>query len=149
MCVSWQEVVGKASNSRVFYVTDNNADPTGYYDSTRALQATINQAFNVPTHRELLPGIPDLGGVEIHLEGGDYLISSPLQFPSKGGGNLVVCSSPIIIMFKFLLFFMLPVASYDVLALFLQMSRITIVPWVLDRPLDMGPIIYTCNAQCV
>jgi hypothetical protein len=90
MCVSWQEVVGKASNSRVFYVTDNNADPTGYYDSTRALQATINQAFNVPTHRELLPGIPDLGGVEIHLEGGDYLISSPLQFPSKGGGNLVV-----------------------------------------------------------
>jgi hypothetical protein len=85
-----KEFVGKASNSRVFYVTDNNADPTGYYDSTRALQATINQAFNVPTHRELLPGIPDLGGVEIHLEGGDYLISSPLQFPSKGGGNLVI-----------------------------------------------------------
>lgn len=76
--------------SRIFYVTDYNADPTGQYDSTRALQNTINQAFAVATKHELLPGIPDLGGVEIHLEGGDYLISYPLQFPSKGGGNLVV-----------------------------------------------------------
>lgn len=76
--------------SRIFYVTDYNADPTGQYDSTRALQNTINEAFAVSTRHELLPGIPDLGGVEIHLEGGDYLISSPLQFPSKGGGNLVM-----------------------------------------------------------
>ncbi|KAG0559484.1 hypothetical protein M758_10G105200 [Ceratodon purpureus] len=76
--------------SRVFYVTDYNADPTGKYDSTKALQTAITQAFNVATRHELLPGIPDLGGVEIHLEGGEYLISSPLQFPSKGGGNLVI-----------------------------------------------------------
>jgi len=77
-------------------VTDYNADPTGQYDSTRALQNTINQAFSVATKHELVPGIPDLGGVEIHLEGGDYLISSPLEFPSKGGGNLVVWHSSII-----------------------------------------------------
>lgn len=72
-------------------MTDYNADPTGQYDSTRALQTAINKAFEVATKHELLPGISDLGGVEIHLEGGEYLISYPLQFPSKGGGNLVVC----------------------------------------------------------
>jgi hypothetical protein len=70
--------------SRVFYVTDYNANPTGQYDSTKAIHNTINQAFAVATKHELLPGVPDLGGVEIHLEGGDYLISYPLQFPSKG-----------------------------------------------------------------
>jgi hypothetical protein len=74
-------------------VTDYNADPTGQYDSTRALQTAVNKAFEVATKHELLPGISDLGGVEIHLEGGEYLISYPLQFPSKGGGNLVVCHS--------------------------------------------------------
>ncbi|XP_024383999.1 polygalacturonase QRT3 [Physcomitrium patens] len=77
-------------NSRVLYVTDYNADPSGQYDSTRALQTAINQAFNMATKHELLPGIPDLGGVEIHLEGGDYLISHPLRFPGKSGGNLVI-----------------------------------------------------------
>lgn len=76
-------------------MTDYNADPTGQYDSTQAIQNTINQAFAVATKHELVPGIPDLGGVQIHLEGGDYLISYPLQFPSKGGGNLVVWLSPV------------------------------------------------------
>lgn len=76
-------------------MTDYNADPSGQYDSTRALQTAINQAFNMATKHELLPGIPDLGGVEIHLEGGDYLISHPLRFPGKSGGNLVVCLSPL------------------------------------------------------
>jgi hypothetical protein len=67
----------------VFYVTDYNANPTGQYDSTKAIHNTINQAFAMATKHELLSGVPDLGGVEIHLEGSDYLISYPLQFSSK------------------------------------------------------------------
>ncbi|XP_024378245.1 polygalacturonase QRT3 isoform X1 [Physcomitrium patens] len=87
--------------SRILYVTDYSADPTGQYDSTRALQTAINEAFKIATRHELLPGIPDLGGVEIHLEGGDYIISYPLQFPSKGGGNLVIHGGTIRATFTF------------------------------------------------
>jgi hypothetical protein len=35
--------------------------------------------------------IIDLGGAQINLEGGNYLISKPLQFPAAGVGNLMVC----------------------------------------------------------
>ncbi|KAL2613428.1 hypothetical protein R1flu_025120 [Riccia fluitans] len=76
--------------SRVFYVTDNGADPSGQKDSTDALQKTINDAFAVGSSHDLDPGIPDLGGVEVHLEGGEYLISFPLQLPASGGGNVVI-----------------------------------------------------------
>ncbi|BBN18033.1 hypothetical protein MPTK1_7g18980 [Marchantia polymorpha subsp. ruderalis] len=76
--------------SRVFYVTDNGADPSGQKDSTEALQKTITEAFAVGSAHDLDPGIPDLGGVEVHLEGGEYLISAPLQFPATGGGNIVI-----------------------------------------------------------
>ncbi|CAM6125904.1 unnamed protein product [Calypogeia fissa] len=73
---------------RVFYVRDNGADPTGVKDSTDAIQKTVNEAFEVANPHSLLPDIHDLGGVEIHLEGGDYLISQPIQFSLLGGGNL-------------------------------------------------------------
>ncbi|EEF28959.1 conserved hypothetical protein [Ricinus communis] len=39
---------------------------------------------------ELLPGVNDLGGVVIDLQGGNYKISKPLRFPASGGGNVVV-----------------------------------------------------------
>ena len=42
---------------------------------------------------ELLPGVHDLGGVVIDLQGGNYKISKPIRFPS-GGGNIVV-STPL------------------------------------------------------
>ncbi|KAJ7513801.1 hypothetical protein O6H91_23G015000 [Diphasiastrum complanatum] len=79
-----------STTSRTFFVTDNGADPTGKTDSTAAIQKTINQAFDVSTSHSLMPGVPDLGGVDIHLEGGDYLISSPVSFPSIGGGNVLL-----------------------------------------------------------
>lgn len=81
------------SYPRVLYVRDNGGDPTGVKDSTDAFQKTVNQAFEVPDSHSLLPDIPDLGGVEIHLEGGDYLISKPIQFSYRGGGNLRVRNS--------------------------------------------------------
>ncbi|KAF3325745.1 polygalacturonase QRT3 [Carex littledalei] len=34
-----------------------------------------------------MAGIADLGGAEVHLDGGTYLISSPVRLPSSGGGN--------------------------------------------------------------
>ena len=79
-----------ANNPRIFFPTDNGADPTGGSDSTTALQQTVNQAFDVASTHVLMPGIVDLGGVEIHLGGGQYVISKPLTFPDSGGGNVVV-----------------------------------------------------------
>jgi len=34
--------------------------------------------------------IKDLGGAQVHLEGGKYFISKPLQFPQPGVGNFMV-----------------------------------------------------------
>jgi hypothetical protein len=79
-----------SSNGRLFYVTDYGADPTGTTDSTKALLDAINEAFNVATRAQTMSGVQDLGGVAIHLEGGNYLISEPLQLPASGGGNVLV-----------------------------------------------------------
>jgi hypothetical protein len=78
---------------RIFLATDYGADPTGGSDSTIALQQTINEAFEVASTHVLMPGIVDLGGVEIHLGGGQYIISKPLTFPDTGGGNILVRGS--------------------------------------------------------
>lgn len=78
------------SDGRLFYVTDYGADPTGATDSTQALLEAINEAFQVTTTRHTMPGLHDLGGVEIHLEGGNYRISEPLRMPERGGGNVVI-----------------------------------------------------------
>jgi polygalacturonase len=78
------------SNGHLFYVTDYGADPTGATDNTQALLAAINDAFRVATTKHMMPGVSDLGGVQIHLEGGNYNISGPLRLPGSGGGNVVV-----------------------------------------------------------
>ncbi|KAB5564073.1 hypothetical protein DKX38_004127 [Salix brachista] len=71
------------------------ADPAGERDSSDAILKALNYAFRVQNGIELLPGINDLGGVVIDLQGGSYRISKPIRFPS-GGGNLLVysCSYP-------------------------------------------------------
>ncbi|KAL5541435.1 hypothetical protein UlMin_043485 [Ulmus minor] len=74
---------------RVFYPIGYGADPTGEDDSTEAMLRTLDDVFELQTGLELLPGIKDLGGVVIDLQGGNYKISQPIRFPS-GGGNLVV-----------------------------------------------------------
>ncbi|KAJ3698522.1 hypothetical protein LUZ61_002227 [Rhynchospora tenuis] len=77
----------EASNARVYHVTSYGADPTGSTDSTDAINKAISDAFKAPSDRTLMAGIADLGGAEVHLDGGTYLINSPLTLPSSGGGN--------------------------------------------------------------
>ncbi|KAG1326395.1 Polygalacturonase QRT3 [Cocos nucifera] len=78
------------SRSRVYHVTDYGADPTGNTDSSEAISKAISDAFQVPSDHVLMPGIADLGGAEIHLDGGSYLIGSPITLPASGGGNLKI-----------------------------------------------------------
>ncbi|ONK65827.1 uncharacterized protein A4U43_C06F1380 [Asparagus officinalis] len=75
------------SGSRVYHVTDYGADPTGSADSTSAIRRAISDAFNAPSDHDLMAGIKDVGGAELHLDGGSYLISNPVALPSSGGGN--------------------------------------------------------------
>ncbi|XP_006850397.3 polygalacturonase QRT3, partial [Amborella trichopoda] len=82
----------KGQASRILYVTAYGADPTGKTDSTDALLRAISDAFRPQNSHRLMPGIPDLGGAQIHLEGGSYLISRPLRLPASGGGNLMIHS---------------------------------------------------------
>ncbi|KAJ4981244.1 hypothetical protein NE237_032081 [Protea cynaroides] len=76
--------------SRIYHVMDYGADPSGKTDSTEALIRAISDAFEAPNDRFLMQGIIDLGGAEVYLEGGSYMISHPLQLPSSGGGNLMI-----------------------------------------------------------
>ncbi|OVA20712.1 hypothetical protein BVC80_881g77 [Macleaya cordata] len=65
------------------------ADPSGVGDSSGAIMSAINDAFGVESRSELLPGVRDLGGVVIDLQGGNYSISQPLRLPA-GVGNVVI-----------------------------------------------------------
>ncbi|KAF8408590.1 hypothetical protein HHK36_004653 [Tetracentron sinense] len=77
-------------NGRVFYPIGYGADPTGAQDSSGAILKALNDAFQAQSGRVLLPGVNDLGGVVIDLQGGNYKISKPMRFPARGGGNVVV-----------------------------------------------------------
>ncbi|CAI0375786.1 unnamed protein product, partial [Linum tenue] len=75
----------------VFYPIGYGADPTGHNDSADAIQSALNDAFDDPNLKEeLIPGIKDLGGAVIDLQGGAYKISKPISFPPSGGGGLLV-----------------------------------------------------------
>eukprot|EP00250_Pteridium_aquilinum_P005638 c15703_g2_i1 orf=3-1568(-) len=87
---SIQSAKDSGNNPLIFFPTNNGADPTGRSDSTSALQLTINQAFEVASTHILMNGITDLGGVEVHLGGGQYAISKPLSLPNLGGGGNVM-----------------------------------------------------------
>ena len=78
---------------RVFYPIGYGADPNGIEESSGAILRALEDAFALQNGAELLPGISDLGGVVVDLQGGNYKISHPIRFPS-GVGNLVV--SPLI-----------------------------------------------------
>ncbi|KAJ3693514.1 hypothetical protein LUZ60_008994 [Juncus effusus] len=78
----------EASNARVYHVTAYGADPTGIADSTEAINKAIADAFqSQPSDGSLMAGITNLGGAEVHLDGGTYVVSSPVSLPSSGGGN--------------------------------------------------------------
>ncbi|MCO5593813.1 hypothetical protein L7F22_047831 [Adiantum nelumboides] len=87
---SIQSAEVSSSEALIFNPTANGADPTGASDSTTELQLTINQAFEVASRNKLMAGVTDLGGVEVHLSGGQYAISKPLTLPDQGGGNVVI-----------------------------------------------------------
>ncbi|KAF8390865.1 hypothetical protein HHK36_023164 [Tetracentron sinense] len=80
----------ESSSSRIYHATAYGADPTGKTDSTEALLRAISDAFEAPNGGVLMQGIINLGGAEIHLEGGSYMISRPLRLPVTGGGNLMI-----------------------------------------------------------
>lgn len=74
----------------MYHVTEYGADPTGVADSTSAIARAVADAFRPPTSSTLLSGIPDLGGAEVDLDGGVYVLTSPLSLPASGGGNFKV-----------------------------------------------------------
>ncbi|KAM6589890.1 hypothetical protein CsatA_012495 [Cannabis sativa] len=78
--------------SRVYHVVDYGADPTGTSDSTEALERAIHDAFESPLddNEHLMKGVGDLGGSQVHLDGGTYKITRPLLLPTSGGGNLMI-----------------------------------------------------------
>ncbi|KAK1280684.1 Polygalacturonase QRT3 [Acorus gramineus] len=75
--------------SRILNPIEYGADPTGAGDSSDAFMQAVADAYSMRRGLELLPGISDLGGVVIDLQGGNYNISKPIVFPS-GSGNLVM-----------------------------------------------------------
>ncbi|KAJ0975918.1 hypothetical protein J5N97_017883 [Dioscorea zingiberensis] len=87
---------GMRGGSRVYHAVDYGADPTGKNDSTSALLRAIDDAFKSPGDRTLMPGIADLGGAELHLDGGSYLISSPIKLPASKGGNFKIHSGSLL-----------------------------------------------------
>ncbi|MBA0688200.1 hypothetical protein Goari_006003 [Gossypium aridum] len=78
------------NNGRVFYPIAYGADHTGVQESSDAISQALNDAFQVQTTLQMLPGLKDLGGVVIDLLGGSYKISNPIRFPASGGANIVV-----------------------------------------------------------
>lgn len=109
------------SNARIYGATAYGADPTGKIDSTEALLRAISDAFQAPSDKVLMEGIIDLGGAEVYLEGGSYLISHPLQLPATGGGNLLVSPRTVVIFFMFLIYlFSDELIQFDNLLNFIQ-----------------------------
>lgn len=82
-----------SSKQRLFHVTNYGADPTGKKDSRDAILKAILAAFQPTGLGQLMDGIQNLGGAEINLDGGTYLIRRPLRLPATGGGNLQVPST--------------------------------------------------------
>ncbi|XP_006652808.1 polygalacturonase QRT3-like [Oryza brachyantha] len=87
-----RDLATSTASSRVYRVTDYGADPTGGADATAAINRAIADAFRRPSNATLTGGIPDLGGAEIHLDGGSYLLKGPLTLPASGGGNVKIHS---------------------------------------------------------
>ncbi|KAL3523135.1 hypothetical protein ACH5RR_015969 [Cinchona calisaya] len=73
----------------IYNVTSYGADPSGKTDSTDAILKALSDAVEGPSNGFLMNGIMNLGGAQINLEGGNYLISRPLQLLA-GRGNLMI-----------------------------------------------------------
>ncbi|KAI9126163.1 hypothetical protein K1719_002584 [Acacia pycnantha] len=79
------------NGSRVYLATSYGADPTGKVDSTDALLAAIADAAAIGNSEGfLINGVANLGGSQLNLQGGNYLISRPLRLPKAGVGNFMI-----------------------------------------------------------
>ncbi|XP_021901642.1 polygalacturonase QRT3-like isoform X2 [Carica papaya] len=78
------------SKPRVYEVIKYGADPTGKSDSTEALERTFVDAIGGSSKGFLMEEIANLGGAQIYLQGGNYLITRPLRFPASAVGNLMI-----------------------------------------------------------
>ncbi|KAG2574651.1 polygalacturonase QRT3-like isoform X1 [Panicum virgatum] len=87
-----RDLATASASARVYHVTDYGADPTGATDSTAAINRAIADAFRPASNSTMTGGIPDLGGAEVHLDGGTYLVRGPLTLPASGGGNFRIHS---------------------------------------------------------
>ncbi|XP_038883320.1 LOW QUALITY PROTEIN: polygalacturonase QRT3-like [Benincasa hispida] len=79
------------SSARVYHVTSYGADPTGKIDSTESLLRALSDVYSSKSDGSSLIGsIKNLGGAQINLDGGNYLISRPLRLPAAGVGNVMI-----------------------------------------------------------
>ncbi|KAJ1393115.1 Pectin lyase fold/virulence factor [Sesbania bispinosa] len=81
----------------VVYPIGYGADPTGAQDSSDAILKALEDVFEMESGLEMLPGVKDLGGVVIDLQGGNYSISKPITFPSSAIANVVVNEVKIVV----------------------------------------------------
>lgn len=66
------------------------ADPSGAEDSSDAILKAVNDALQVKNGGlQLMPGVTDLGGVVIDLQGMSLKINKPIRLPPHAG-NIVV-----------------------------------------------------------
>ncbi|KAJ0485465.1 putative endo-polygalacturonase [Helianthus annuus] len=77
------------SSGRVFYPIGYGADPSGVQDSTAAVMDAVSDACSVGNGQQLLPGVNDLGGAIVDLQGGSFRVSKPIVIPPNSG-NLVI-----------------------------------------------------------
>ncbi|XP_074566448.1 polygalacturonase QRT3-like [Curcuma longa] len=77
------------STPRIYHVTEYGADPTGKADSTEAIRKAVADACAATTDQWLIAGVNNLGGTEVHLDGGVYLVDAPITLPS-GSGNIKI-----------------------------------------------------------
>ncbi|KAL1833860.1 hypothetical protein DCAR_0103997 [Daucus carota subsp. sativus] len=78
------------SVGRVFYPIGYGADPSGEQDSSDAILEAMEDAVRSDKQGlELMPGITDMGGVVIDLQGASFKINRPIRVPAFTG-NLVI-----------------------------------------------------------
>lgn len=74
----------------MYHVTSYGADPTGKIDSTESLLRALSDVYNSTSEGSLIDGVRNLGGAQINLDGGNFLISRPLRLPGAFVGNVMV-----------------------------------------------------------
>lgn len=73
----------------VIYPTNFGADMTGKNDSSKAFQAAVNAAFKWAVPGAFISNSTSHGGVVVDLQGGEYLLNTPIYLGT--GGNVRIC----------------------------------------------------------